>query len=70
MAIVINIVRDGQRINLGTAVINTSNGQPLGDGRWGRVVGREGTERSVGRSHAIPHTMLALSTECLEGERH
>jgi hypothetical protein len=25
--------------------------QPLGDGRWGRVVGREGTERSVGRSH-------------------
>jgi hypothetical protein len=25
--------------------------QPLGDGRWGRVVGRESTKRSVGRSH-------------------
>jgi hypothetical protein len=25
--------------------------QPLGDGCWGRVVGREGTDRSVGRSH-------------------
>jgi hypothetical protein len=25
--------------------------QPLGDGRWGRVVGRGGTGRSVGRSH-------------------
>ena len=24
---------------------------PLGDGRWGRVVGRGGTGRSVGRSH-------------------
>jgi hypothetical protein len=25
--------------------------QPLGDGRWGRVIGREGNERSVWRSH-------------------
>ena len=25
--------------------------QPLGDGRWDRVVEREGVERSVGRSH-------------------
>jgi hypothetical protein len=25
----------------------------LGDGRWGRVVGREGAERSVGRGHDV-----------------
>jgi hypothetical protein len=27
--------------------------QPPVDGRWGRVVGREGTELSVGRSHDV-----------------
>ena len=27
--------------------------QPLGDGRWGRVVGREGADRSVRQSHDV-----------------
>ena len=32
--------------------------QPLGDGRWGRVIGREGAERSVGRCHGVWKGML------------
>ena len=32
---------------------NQQQWQPLGDGRWGRVVGREGSERSVGRCHGV-----------------
>jgi hypothetical protein len=44
---------------LGTAVITHTHicgeqqWQPLGDSLWGRVVGREGAERSVGRCHGV-----------------
>jgi hypothetical protein len=51
--------------------------QPLGDGHWGRVVGREGAERSVGRCHGVWRGMLYCvcvfittgpSTICVRGE--
>ena len=44
--------------------------QPLGDGRWGRVVGRGGTGRSLGRSHdGLKRNVYVVVTRLLLWDR-
>ena len=38
---------------LNRSIIISNDVNPVVDGRWGRVVGREGAERSVGRCHGF-----------------
>jgi hypothetical protein len=50
--------RVGRSQSVEQAAHSQQRWQPLGDGRWGRVVGREDTERSVGRSHVWKESCL------------